>query len=121
MGMMEQNGGVVPSKPSKPIKTVPSAVSRITVEKVTDDQHDANYHSVSTVPSSMSRIERGRPASDDQYDSNFKTIQALPQSKYKIQVSPESMNSKYRTVRSSTMSYNKQSTISSGQPDPYYE
>ena len=75
--VMEQNGGVVPSKPRTPIKTQPSAMSKISIEMASDDQHDANYHKVKTVPSAMSAIERGS-ASDDQHDANFKTIRTVP-------------------------------------------
>merc|ERR1719159_1241592 len=126
--MMEQKGGVVPSKPRKPIKTVPSAISKIKIEKVSDDQHDFNFHDVPTVPSAMSKIQRGRSASDDQHDANFQSIRTVPSSMSKIdhgssasndsniktiQALPGSLpsgnNSKYRRVPSSTSNYNKQS------------
>ena len=136
--MMEQNGGVVPARPVKPIKTHPSSISKIhRSELPSDDQHDLNHHDVSTVPSAMSAIERGRSASDDQHDSNyhgvrtvpsamssggdnaiakFKTVPALPsnnndRSSDKI----EPVTPKFRTITAVPLSKKRQAA------NPYYE
>ncbi|VEU40398.1 unnamed protein product [Pseudo-nitzschia multistriata] len=122
--MQEQNGGVVPTKPRTPVQTVPSAMSKITVTKPSDDQHDANFHTVKTVPSAiaMSRIERGS-ASDDQHDANFHTIRTVPSpvSDTRRPRKSSGLESTSR-VTSSTANFCKKScTYERGEHDPYYE
>ena len=145
--MMEQNGGVIPAKPRTPIKTQPSAMSKISIEKATDDQHDANYHKVETVPSSMSAIERDT-ASDDQHDANFKTIRTVPSTMsaidrgpasddqyegnhHDVKTVPSSVSNAHPTrhglgagskVTSATVDFAKKScTQGRSDKDPYYE
>ena len=107
--MMEQIGGVVPAKPSKPIKTVPSSMSKTKIEKASDDQHDFNYHDVSTVPSSFSKIDRGS-ASDDQHDANYHTIKTVPSSFSKIDrgsASDDQHDANHHTVKTVPSSFSK--------------
>ena len=145
--VMEQNGGVVPSKPRTPIKTQPSAMSKISIEMASDDQHDANYHKVKTVPSAMSAIERGS-ASDDQHDANFKTIRTVPSTMsaidrgpatddqhdahyHSVKTVPSSVSNAHPTrhglgagsrVTSATVDFAKKScTQGRTDTDPYYE
>lgn len=145
--VMEQNGGVVPSKPRTPIKTQPSAMSKISIEMASDDQHDANYHKVKTVPSAMSAIERGS-ASDDQHDANFKTIRTVPSTMsaidrgpatddqhdahyHSVKTVPSSISNAHPTrhglgagsrVTSATVDFAKKScTQGRTDTDPYYE
>ncbi len=145
--MMEQNGGVVPSKPRTPLKTQPSAMSKISIEMASDDQHDANYHTVKTVPSSMSAIERDS-ASDDQHGANFKTIRSVPSAvssidrgsasddqfeanHHSLKTVPSSVSNAHPTkhglgagsrVTSSTVDFTKKAcTQGRSDTDPYYE
>ena len=93
--MQEQNGGVVPTKPRTPVQTVPSAMSKNTVTKPSDDQHDANFHTIRTVPSPVSDTRRPRKSSGLESTSR---------------------------VTSSTSNFCKKScTYERGEHDPYYE
>ena len=93
--MMEQNG-VVPTKQSKPIETRPSAMSRIRIEKPSDDQHDANYRPITAGGRNSSGTPRARipalpqesspEATDD--DMPFPTIAAVQRAKAKPQAKP---------------------------------
>jgi len=115
--------GVLPTKKVTPIKTRPSSVSKITIQKTSDDQHDANFHAVSTVPSAMSRIERGS-ANDDQHDANFHKIQTVPSEVSKIRRAPTTVSKKAPRPSSYTTNYRKPSTCFSntrGQHDAYFD
>jgi len=85
---MEQPGGVVPMKPVTPIKTVTSAMSWITRgAAASDDQSENNHHDIMTVPSAMSRIERGLgySAIGDQSENNHHDIKTVPSTMSRIE------------------------------------
>mmetsp|Transcript_14419 Transcript_14419/g.36225 ORF Transcript_14419/g.36225 Transcript_14419/m.36225 type:complete len:212 (-) Transcript_14419:84-719(-) len=119
-GIMQEQNGVVPSKPCTPIKTVPSAVSRIKIEKPSDDQCEENHHDLYTVPSAMSKVERGK-ASDDQSEENHHDVYTVPSAMSSIEraeasddQSEENHHDVY-TVPSAMSSIDQPSSDSSGQ------
>jgi hypothetical protein len=124
--MMEQNGGVVPARPFKPIQTRPSAMSRITIEKASDDQHDLNHHDVRTVASEMSAIRRNGATSDDQHDANYHKVRTLPSSVSKIRSAVDSDSDSASaapipTKQFKTINAVSRSKSNSGGAKPYYE
>jgi len=90
--MMEQTG-VVPAVKRKPIQTKPSAMSRIRIEKPSDDQHDANYHSIAEPQRNNAVRPNHRalptlPPSNADQQQPFKTIEAVQRAKARPQAEP---------------------------------